>query len=320
MSDEVIALVSETCEFLGDEGQYIGRVQGIAPRFALFHAPNSICSHKVRTVLAHHKIAYSSHSMNIPAGDTYFPGYVRLRLRACEQAGLPLVASHNGSTSASSQGCDPAVVPTLVDWDTGGVIIDSKKICLYLDALMDAKMSLYPSALRPEIDAELDSMDNLPNYQLMIGGLALFEAGVEQPVVQKGIDFSLAKVSRCDDYIIQYADAVDLLQAYEAKRAKELHAVQTLFSPDAVQGARDIVVAQCGRLNKLLDVSGKTWLLSNDFTMADIFWGIQLTRLHNVGLSCIWECGRLPHVERFFADVAKLDSIRTAILEWPGAI
>ena len=50
------------------------------PRFALYHAANSICSQKVRVVLAQLQLSYSSHALNIFAGETYLPSYVRLRL------------------------------------------------------------------------------------------------------------------------------------------------------------------------------------------------------------------------------------------------
>ena len=67
------------------------------PRFELFHAAPSVCSHKVRMVLAEKRIPYLSHDMNLPGAargvpDNYRPSYVRLRLlgRNGFTANLPL--------------------------------------------------------------------------------------------------------------------------------------------------------------------------------------------------------------------------------------
>ena len=318
MDAKVSLLIAETCEFLGG-GEVVGGVDGINPRFLLFNAPNSICSHKVRTVLAFHKIAYNSCTMNIAAGDTYFPAYVRLRLHACDYDGLPLVSGHDGSTSVSSQGCDPAVVPTLVDWETGQVVIDSRKICIYLDALMPEEMSLYPQQLQPEIDAQLNSIDDLPNYQLMIGGLARAGAKMGRAVAQEGAGFAMAKVTRCQNYMVRYAHEADLMRAYGAKQLKELKAAEVLFSDKDMEKARNLAQSLCARLDNLLGRDGNNWLLGNDLTMADLWWAIQLIRFKSVGLA-IWEGGSRPHIDRFFKTAIGLGAIRLAILQWPDAL
>ncbi len=160
------AAVSAAAEALGAQGDVIGD-SGADPRFELFHAANSICSQKVRTVLAHHEIGDRSHTMNIFAGQTYFPSHVRLRMMGCRHLGLPLVTTHTGSTSVSRGGCDPAVVPTLVDWQAGEVLVDSKRICNYLDSLVDEPRRLRPDRLVAAIDAEIDVIDHLPNYQML---------------------------------------------------------------------------------------------------------------------------------------------------------
>ena len=87
--------------------------------------------------------------LNIFAGDTYLPGYVRLRMLGCAAFGGALAAEHSGSTSASAGGCDGAVVPTLVDLDADAVIVDSKRICLHLDDQMPNTVRLRPAALAP---------------------------------------------------------------------------------------------------------------------------------------------------------------------------
>ena len=97
------------------------------PRFELFHAPNSICSQKVRTVLLAHDIPFASHPVNLFEGQSYLPDYVRLRMMGCNLRGGPLASLHTGSTSAAETGCDGAVVPTLVDRDAQKVLVEDRK-------------------------------------------------------------------------------------------------------------------------------------------------------------------------------------------------
>ena len=58
---------------LGNVGTVINAAPLAQPRFELFHGANSICSQKIRVVLAHHGIAYTSHAMNIFVGQSYLP-------------------------------------------------------------------------------------------------------------------------------------------------------------------------------------------------------------------------------------------------------
>ena len=60
--------------------------------------------------------------------------------------------------------------------------------------------------------------------------------------------------------------------------------------------------------------------LGEAVTMADLFWGIELLRMRNVGAATYWEGGRAPAVERFLARIETLPAIRAAILDWPGAM
>lgn len=157
---------------LGGRSVAIGQENETAPRYELFHAANSICSQKVRCVLAQHGIPYVSHPVNLFQGQTYLPDYIRLRMKGCDQIGGALAAVHGGTTSTESGGCDAAVVPTLVDWAGDGVIVDSKRICLHIDGQMPEASRLRPAGLAGEIDAELTIVDNLPNYQM--NGLLIY--------------------------------------------------------------------------------------------------------------------------------------------------
>ena len=312
------AVVAGAREALGSVGQVCNEA-GQPPGFDLFHGANSICSQKVRVVLAHHLLPYVSRSLNMFQGQTYLPGYVRLRMLGCEQLGGALVSHHSGSTSTSAGGCDGAVVPTLVDWQAGAVVVDSKRICVYLDQQVAEADRLRPASLAEAIDEELAIVDNLPNYQLLMGRkIAEGESAVTKGAV--GGSFSQRKVAWCDRFLAEQADQPALVQAYTAKRAKELSAAEELFSPEAMGAAYDRADRALHVLEAKLAERAGRWLFGEALTMADLFWGVEVLRMKNMGVATFWEGGRLPEITAFSAATEALPSLRAAVIEWPGAM
>jgi 2,5-dichlorohydroquinone reductive dechlorinase len=300
--------------------ELIGRPGDRPARFELFHAPNSICSQKVRAVLAHHDMPYLSSTMSIVAGETYLPDYVRLRMLACELEGLPLVSRHSGSTAVTTGGCDPAVVPTLVDWSAGKVVIDSKRICIYLDDMSDRAAKLRPDAIADDIDRELDLVDGLPNYQMLVGRAPDAHRHGSSPRAGTGVNFALSKVERCDRYLAEFADDEALQRGYHAKRAKELSASEQLFAPEAMLAAYDKAEAACDQLEQTLARRPSPWLFGDGLSMADLFWAIELLRMKNLGADKFWTEGLRPHVADYVRRGEGASAIRSAVLDWPGAL
>lgn len=55
--------------------------------------------------------------------------------------------------------------------------------------------------------------------------------------------------------------------------------------------------------------SAREWLVSNDFCMADISFGLLLLRLYQLGFeNYFWSYGKLPHVESYFLRFKKRPS------------
>ena len=317
MDQALSELAAEARRALGSAGDHVP-VGGGPPRYELFSAANSICSQKVRVVLDHHELPYLSHDVKLFQGQTYVPEYVRLRMRGCERFGGALVSHHDGSTSASANGCDGAVVPTLIDWQIGEVVVDSKRICLHLDDQVDEADKLRPSRLAAAIDEDLDIVDNMPNYQMLMGRY-LTASKSDATNDFAGGSFSQRKVAWCDRYLQEHAGDASLVEAYTAKRAKELSAANQLFSPAAMRGAYGRAEAGLQTLERKLEQRASVWLHAEAPTLADLIWGVELLRMKNIGVA-LWEAGRLPQVERFSAASERLHSIRAAIVEWPGAM
>ena len=320
MTPSLQTVMSDVRAALGKPGEPIGPKHGAAPRFELFNGANSICSQKTRAVMAHHGIPYVSHSMNMFTGQTYLPAYVRLRLIGCDRLGGPLVSEHTGSTSVAAGGCDPAVVPTLVDWHDDAVIVDSKRICLHLDLAAGSAAPLRPAHLASRIDAELDVIDNLPNYQMLTG---LPPGEDRRPASRRsgsGGAFALSKVERCDRYMAECAGDADLVRGYAAKRAKEFDAARKLYDPEAMRTAYDNAEAACAALERKLAGHATRWMFDDAITLADLYWGIELMRMKNLGADSFWSDGRLPAVAAFAEQAEALPAIRAVVLEWPGAV
>lgn len=304
MTLSVAELAEQARRAVGSDGAVIGSSE---PRFALFHAANSICSQKVRAVLAWHGMAYLSHPMNLFTGQTYLPEYVRLRMIGCTAHGGALVARHSGSTSAG-EGCDGVVVPTLVDFQANAVLVDSKAICLSLDALAPSATRLRPEPLVAAIDRELDLVDSLPNYQLLMARRA-------DPAA-----FSLRKVAWCERFLAQCADEPVLVAAYAAKREKERSAADALFSKHAISEAVAKTEAALGALEGRLQHSVGGLLFQQRPTLADLFWAIELLRLDNLGFGHLWADGCLPSTAALLEAAREWPALRSSIIDWPGAL
>lgn len=324
MTTSLQRLAADARAAINSEGSLIGTAPETgAPRFELFSAANSICSQKVRAVMAHHGLPYRSHMMDLFGGQTYLPAYVRLRMLGCEQLAGGLVALHTGSTSvASGGGCDAAVVPTLVDWAAGKVIVDSKRICRHLDdaALAGGAPSLYPAGQSDAVDAELDIIDNLPNYQMLSGKPPGEDRRPSAQRGKTGIEFAMGKVQRCERYLAEHTDDALLVRAYSAKRAKELSAAEQLFSEERMSAAYATAEAACAALEHQLQSAHTAWLLGEQVTMADLYWGIELLRMANMGADTFWTDGRRPAVAAYAARLRALPAIESAVVNWPGAL
>lgn len=318
LNQHLISTAAAAREALGNVGELIGCANDGMPRFELFHAASSICSQKVRSVLAYHAIPYTSQSLSIFQGQTYLPDYVRLRMIGCEHYGGALVSRHSGSTSTGSGGCDGAVVPTLIDWQASRVIVDSHQICIYIDNQIPLEQKLRPENLMPVIDGDLAIIDNLPNYQMLMGRIV---SGTESKITREGQGAALSrkKVEWCDHYLGAFPSDDVLVAAYTAKRAKELSAANHLFAPEAMQLAFDRAEAALVQLNGKLNCKTE-WLYDDRPTMADLFWGIALLRMKNTGASRFWENGKLPLVEIFCRTAEQLPAIRDAVIDWPDAM
>jgi glutathione S-transferase len=295
-------------------GQPINTKGGGRPNLHLYHAANSICSQKVRAVLLATDQPFISHSLDIFKGETYDPDYVRLRLMGCDAARLPLVTGHTGSTSATTSGCDACVVPTIIAEDSNEVLVDSKNICVELDRRNSAAPSaLMTEHLKKAIEAEMSIVDDLPNFQLFLAAMA--KPGTN------GADrnIAIAKVQRWDTLIAENAGDVALCSAYAAKRAKEQAAADRLFEATSIDRAKQRIETAMRDLDVRLKKNGGPYVLGASLTLADLFWGVELLRVDDLGMSSLWSDGKLPTLQAYFQRLSENPALYGAVTQWPGA-
>lgn len=295
----------------------VDRGAGDRPDFDLFHFGFSICSHKVRTVLAELGLSYGSNQFAGPTiYENYTPEYVRLRLRSDAARNAPFVSGYSGGSSVETEGFDPLVVPTLVDHQEGRVLADSKLICLALARSHRDVADLLPEALEPRIIAQMDAVDRTPHVALLYGAdpggdTRPSEVQARMPGIH-GIKFDTI-----NGHMRQVSDEPELVEAYRAKLAKEKAAEQFVVDAGAMAQAVALAEELVAGLETDLAASGGPWLFGADITLADLMWGVSLLRLDYLGKQSFW--ADRPRVAAYVERLSGRPSLKAAVLDWPGS-
>ena len=61
---------------------------------------------------------------------------------------------------------------------------------------------------------------------------------------------------------------------------------------------------------------GDDWLVGNKFSIADIAMTPYVNRLAMMSMRGMWERGRLPNVEKWFARIEALPNFQTNLIDW----
>jgi glutathione S-transferase len=330
-SNNVASLVAAVNAELTDpkRNHLIGCSESDTPRFELYHAGLSVCSQKVRAVLAEKAVAYASHELSIlnskgiyseeltPA-ENYSPNYVRLRLLGGKQLGLSSFAClHTGRSSVETEGFDACVVPTLVDLEKGKVIVDSKKIVEYLDREIPTATALIPDelSLREAVMEQVSIVDTTPQPALLYG----FHPDDDQrpDFIKKGMKgvYEL-KVEALEALISANIDDAEVVEAYRGKISKE-KAGKLLANDAATQYAiRAEAQEIINGLDKQLAAHANPWVCGSTFTMADLTWAVNLYRMQWLGVGSLWK--NLPRVQEYARLLYKRPSIWNAVIKFPS--
>lgn len=304
------------------QAQIVGAKDGETPRFEVYHASFSVCSHKVRTVLLEKGIPFISHMMSLRVddkvcSDSYLPNYVKMRLRGAE--GAALVSGYTGQSSMESEGFDPAVVPTLIDHAAQRVIVDSANICAYLDREASTVTKLIPDAIADAVNAQISLIDEAPHVAVLYG--ANPKGDTRPEVIANRIEgVHKRKIKHLERLKASVSDDPELVAAYDAKIVKEATAGEFVYNPETMIDAHERMAGHVAALESQLASHDGQWALGTDYTMADIMWTISLFRLKWLGLSHLWEAdNKGPNVSEYVKQAFARPAFREAVIDWPMA-
>ncbi len=292
------------------------------PRFELYHFALSLCSQKVRACLSEKGASYIAHDINLqlPQLGNYDPAYFRLRMTGNPGAGL--ATGYTGRSSVTTEGFDPAVVPTLVDHVAGEVIVDSAAICRHIDRVVQPARSLVPPDLDACISREIEIVDGTPHVAALYG--AHPDGDFRPERLRKGMpgvhDRKIAKIRQARDMVEQDPE---LAAAFDAKIAKEEAGRAFVHSPDRMRDAIREMVEIVGALNERFE-DGRAWICGDRFTLADVVWAVSLFRMKWLGMSFLWDGGSnlnataRPLVASYGRKLFDRPAFRAAAIDWPG--
>ena len=301
---------------------------GATPRFELYHAGLSVCSQKVRAVLAEKGQAYRSHEMvilnsrgiyseGLTPAENYRPDYVRLRMHGGRALGTSYADKHTGRSSVESEGFDPCVVPTLVDHERSEVVVDSIRICQHLVKEVEEGASLVPAdeAGARAVMQQVSIVDRSPQPALLYG----FHPDDDQrPDFIKQVMSNVydLKVEALEMLVKENSADTALVAAYQSKIAKELAGKNLARDKDFQRTIRAEVKQIIDDLDRQLEAMGGPWVCGPEFTLADVVWGVSLYRLHWLGLASLWE--DLTQVREYTRRIYRRPSIRDQVINYPS--
>ena len=328
-SSELASLVAAVNAGLGDPHRNtVVAGNGESPvRFELYHAGLSVCSQKVRTVLAEKNISYASHEMvilnskgiysdELTPAENYSPDYVRLRLYAAKELdSTELARGYRGVSSVESEGFDACVVPTLVDHANSRVIVDSMRICEYLDQEIAGSSMLIPGDSADAVLRQVSIVDQTPQPALLYG---YHPDDDQRPDFIKGAmsDVYDLKVEALEQLIAANHDDEEVVDAYRAKISKELGGKELQHDAEFLHGIREQTREIITGLEETLAGHEHRWVCGEEFTLADVCWGVSLYRIHWLGLASLWK--DLPRVQAYTELLYKRPSLRNAVIEFPS--
>lgn len=243
-------------------------------RIELYHSPESLCSQKVKLVLAEKQIEWESHLLNLLTFENLEPDYLRLNPKG--------------------------VVPTLVH--DGKVICDSAAIVRYLDEQFPVP-KLTPNTLEQQdkMNDWIDLQNRFPIREVMYGNMT----GSDGFVVRRSVQVKeklLPKLIR---------EHPDLKEQYAAKLGDVQQWNQTIRDGEKMEHINAQIEPLLDQLERQLSQS--EWLCKSGYSLADVVWTAVLNRLAELKFDNLWINAKRPAIAAYLQRLRTRPSFKLAI-------
>jgi len=240
----------------------------------LYYAPGSLCSQKVKLVLAEKNLEWKSHPINLLTFENLQPSYMQLNPKG--------------------------VVPTLID--DGKVITDSVAIAHYLDKHFPYPL-LTPAedTLQEKMNEWIDLQNRFPMREVMYGNYRGIEGFVLRRSVQIKAKLLLQLMQTNPELKEQYAAKLEDVKQWHStiQNTKEIASINAKIEP---------------MLDRLEDQLSQTnWLCSDTYSLADAVWTSVLHRLDELKFSHLWLDNKRPAIASYLNRLKVRPSFKSAI-------
>lgn len=240
----------------------------------LYHALGSLCSQKVKLVLAEKNLEWKSHPLNLLTFENLQPSYIQL----------------------NSKG----VVPTLIH--DGKVITDSAIIIRYLDEQFPhPKLTPAESALVEKMSYWIGLQDKFPMVELIYGNFR----GIEGLVLRRSVQIKERLIPKLmqanpglkEQYTAKLKDVNQLNSTI--RNAKEIESINAKIEP--------LLEQLEGQLRQT------DWLCGTTYSLADTVWTAVLNWLDELKFGSLWADNKHPALRAYFNRLKARPSFITAI-------
>jgi glutathione S-transferase len=240
----------------------------------LYDASGSLCSQKVKIVLAEKNLEWKNHLLNLLTFENLQPSYIRLNPKG--------------------------VVPTLIH--EGKVITDSAAIVRYLDKQFPHPLLIpIEPLLQEKMQSWIDLQNQFPMRELMYGNYR----GIEGAVLRRSVQVKQQLLPQ----LIQANP--ELKEQYEAKLSDVRQwnsTIQNVTEIAAINSRIELLLAQ------LEDQLSQTdWLCGAAYSLADAVWTAVLNRLDELKFDSLWADNTRPALKAYLNRVKARPSFRIAI-------
>ena len=240
----------------------------------LYNAPGSLCSQKVKLVLAEKHLGWKSHLINLLTFENLQTNYIRLNPKG--------------------------VVPTLIH--EGRVITDSAVIVQYLDEQFPhPRLTLAEPALQEKMNGWIDLQNRFPMREIMYGNYR----GIEGFVLRRSVQIKEKLLPQ----LMQTNP--ELKEEYLAKLQDVKQWNSTIQNQKTIFNINAKIELMLDRLEEQLNLTD--WLCGETYSLADSMWTAVLNRLDELKFSNLWLDNIRPAVRAYVNRVKSRPSFNIAI-------